>query len=243
VTVYLVGAGPGDPKLLTLRGAELLAVADVVVYDRLSVAALLDLAPTTAERISVGKAPGQATMGQDEINALLVERGRAGDTVVRLKGGDPMVFARGGEEAAALATAGVAFEVVPGITSAIGVPTYAGIPVTLRNQALSLTIVTGHQDPNDTTEVNWEAIAQVGGTIVVLMGAARIAGIAARLVAGGLSPHTPAAAVHWGTRPEQTVLRSTLGAIGGHDVAAPSTIVIGAVAAHDLSWFTPDLAQ
>src|SRR3954469_13201982 len=147
MTVYLVGAGPGDPGLLTVRGAEVLARADVVVYDRLSVASLLDLAPPDAERISVGKAPGHPSMAQEDINALLVERGRAGQEVVRLKGGDPFVFARGGEEAAALLAAGVPFEGVPGISSAIAVPAYAGIPVTLRHSSTSFTVVTGHEDP------------------------------------------------------------------------------------------------
>jgi uroporphyrin-III C-methyltransferase len=239
VTVYLVGAGPGDPGLLTVKGAEVLARADVVVYDRLSVASLLDLAPARAERISVGKSRGQAPVPQADINALLVDRGRAGETVVRLKGGDPFVFARGGEEAQALLAAGVPFEVVPGITSAIAVPAYAGIPVTMRHTAVSFTVVTGHQDPDGEDEVDWEAIARVGGTIVVLMGAARIATVAAGLLAGGLAPDTPVAAVHWGTRREQQVTRATLGTIGSHELPAPSTVVIGAVAALDLAWFTP----
>ena len=146
MTVHLVGAGPGDPGLLTVRALELLRVADVVIYDRLSQESLLDLAPA-AERIDVGKAPGHVRMAQSEINDLLIERGRRGETVVRLKGGDPFVFARGGEEAAALAGAGVPFEVVPGITSAIAVPAYAGIPVTLRHSSTSVTIVTGHEEP------------------------------------------------------------------------------------------------
>ncbi|MDP1804406.1 MAG: uroporphyrinogen-III C-methyltransferase, partial [Acidimicrobiales bacterium] len=212
MTVYLVGAGPGDPGLLTVRGAEVLARADVVVYDRLSVEALLEIAPAAAERISVGKAPGLVTMPQDDINRLLVERGRTGATVVRLKGGDPFVFARGGEEAAALIVAGVPFEVVPGITSAIAVPAYAGIPVTLRHSSTSLTIVTGHEDPSvgDDGSVDWQAIAKVGGTIVILMGVARLRAIAAELIAGGRSPDTPAAAVRWGTRPHQTTVRATL---------------------------------
>jgi uroporphyrinogen III methyltransferase/synthase len=240
VTVYLVGAGPGDPGLLTVRGAELLRRAEVVVYDRLSVASLLDLAPADAELIPVGKAPGRATMAQEDINALLVERGKAGREVVRLKGGDPFVFARGGEEAAALLDAGVPFEVVPGITSAIAVPAYAGIPVTLRHSSTSFTVVTGHEDP--TTEqsgagVDWDAVARVGGTIVVLMGAARIAEIARRLVEGGRSPDTPVAAVRWGTRPEQQTIRATLATIGDEHVEAPSTIVIGEVAAENLAWF------
>jgi uroporphyrin-III C-methyltransferase len=239
MTVYLVGAGPGDPGLITVKGADVLRRADVVIYDRLSVASLLELAPANAERISVGKARGQASTPQDRINALLVEHGRSGRTVVRLKGGDPFVFARGGEEAEALRAAGVDFEVVPGITSAIAVPAYAGIPITMRHTALSFTVVTGHEDPTTGEHVDWRAIARVGGTIVVLMGAARIAGIATELLAGGLVPDTPVAAIHWGTRAEQVVTRATLGSIGDQDVAAPSTIVIGAVAGLDLSWFLP----
>src|SRR5438445_3785333 len=205
MTVFLVGAGPGDPGLLTVRGAEVLRTADVVVYDRLSVSSLLDLAPAGAERISVGKAPGAHEMGQSDINALLVERGKAGHVVVRLKGGDPFVVARGGEEAAALLAADVPFEVVPGVTSAIAVPAYAGIPVTLRHSSTSVTLVTGHEDPGAGEEgtVDWEAVARVGGTIVVLMGVARIGQIAERLIGGGRSPATPVASITWGTRPEQ----------------------------------------
>ena len=239
MTVYLVGAGPGDPGLLTVRADEVLREADVVVYDRLSVEALLELAPAAAERISVGKAPGQVTMPQEEINALLVERGRSGSTVVRLKGGDPFVFARGGEEAAALAQAGVPFEVVPGITSAIAAPAYAGIPVTLRHSSTSFTVVTGHEAPGaeGAGAVDWRAVARVGGTIVILMGVARIARIAEELIAGGLAPATPVAAVRWGTRPEQETVRATLATIGSEDLATPSVIVVGEVAAVDLAWF------
>jgi uroporphyrinogen III methyltransferase/synthase len=239
VTVYLVGAGPGDPGLLTVRGAEVLARAEVVIYDRLSVASLLDLAPAGAERIAVGKAPGRATVSQADINALLVERGKAGQEVVRLKGGDPFVFARGGEEAAALLDAGVPFEVVPGITSAIAAPAYAGIPVTLRHSSTSFTVVTGHEDPDagEDGTVDWESIAKVGGTIVILMGVARMAAIADRLVAGGLPPDTPAAAVQWGTRPEQRAIRAALGTIATMELASPAVIVVGDVAAQDLAWF------
>jgi uroporphyrinogen III methyltransferase/synthase len=237
VTVYLVGAGPGDPGLLTVRGAEALARADVVVYDRLSVASLLDLAPPGAERISVGKSPGRATMPQDEINALLVARGAAGQEVVRLKGGDPFVFARGGEEAGALLDAGVPFEVVPGITSAIAVPAYAGIPLTMRHSSTHFTVITGHEDPDKGGELDWGAVARLGGTIVVLMGVGRIAKIVDRLLAGGLAPDTPAAAVRWGTRPDQRTVRATLATLPDADLAPPSTIVIGRVAALDLGWF------
>src|ERR687891_1305093 len=239
VTVHLVGAGPGDPGLLTVRALELLRRADVVVYDRLSQESLLDLAPESAERIDVGKAPGHVRLSQVEINDLLIERGREGETVVRLKGGDPFVFARGGEEAAALRGAGVPFEVVPGITSAIAVPAYAGIPVTLRHSSTSVTIVTGHEDPGAGVDgtVDWSAVARVGGTIVILMGVARIGRIAAALVAGGRSPDTPVAAIQWGTRPEQHTVRATLGTIAERQLGTPSAIVIGDVAAYDLAWF------
>ncbi|MGH9282877.1 MAG: uroporphyrinogen-III C-methyltransferase, partial [Acidimicrobiales bacterium] len=238
MTVYLVGAGPGDPGLLTVRGAEVLRRAEVVVYDRLSVATLLDLAPPEAERISVGKAPGRASLPQEEINALLVERGKAGQEVVRLKGGDPFVFARGGEEAAALLHAGVPFEVVPGITSALAVPAYAGVPVTQRGVSTSFTVVTGREGSGDIPiRTDWESIARVGGTIVVLMGVAQRAEIARRLMAGGLAADTPVTAVTWGTRPEQRTHRTTLGCLGATPVEAPATMVVGAVAGIDLRWF------
>ena len=237
MTVYLVGAGPGDPDLITVRGAEVLSRADVVVYDRLSASSLLELAPATAECISVGKTPGHASVPQDDINALLVEKGKAGLEVVRLKGGDPFVFARGGEEAAVLRDAGVPFEVVPGITSAVAVPAYAGIPLTHRGMATSFTVVTGQEAPWAATETDWEAVARVGGTIVVLMGVATRAQIAARLMAGGLVPETPVASVQWGTRPDQRTVRTTLAGLGDAVIEAPATIVIGAVAAIDVAWF------
>lgn len=239
MTVALVGAGPGDPGLLTVRGAELLRRAQVVVHDRLSAAELLDLAPPDAERIDVGKSPDGPSVPQERINELLVEHGRAGRRVVRLKGGDPFVFARGAEEARALAAAGVPYEIVPGITSAIAVPAYAGIPVTMRYSSTSLTIVTGHEDPTKpTTQVDWEALARVGGTLVILMGVANLAEITRRLLAGGLDPATPAAAVRWGTRPHQQVTRATLATLHTHPLRAPSTIVVGEVAGETLDWFT-----
>jgi uroporphyrinogen III methyltransferase/synthase len=237
MTVFLVGAGPGDPGLLTVRGHEVLTRADVVVHDRLSESSLLDLAPAHAERISVGKTPRGPSTAQEDINRLLVERGRAGLTVVRLKGGDPFVFGRGGEEAQALAAAGVAFEVVPGISSAIAVPAYGGVPVTHRGLSTSFTVVTGHEDPWAATETDWEAVARVGGTIVVLMGTATRAAIAERLQRGGLAGDTPVAAVTWGTRPQQRSVRTTLATLGDTPVDAPAVLVIGAVAALDLHWF------
>jgi uroporphyrinogen III methyltransferase/synthase len=238
VTVYLVGAGPGDPGLLTRRGEELLRQADVVVYDRLAAPALLQLAPPTAELVDVGKAPGRVAMTQDEINKVLVARGRDGLEVVRLKGGDPFVFGRGGEEAEACIAAGVPFEVVPGVTSAIAAPAYAGIPVTHRSVSTHVTIVTGHEDPaKGTTDTDWEALARAGGTLVILMGAGHIADLAARLVAGGRAASTPVAAVRWGTRPEQRTIRTTLGEVAVAGIEAPSAIVVGGVAQLDFSWF------
>ena len=238
MTVYLVGAGPGDPGLLTLRGRELLGSAEVVVYDRLGAAGLLGLAPTGAELVDVGKAPGRAVRTQEEINQLLVEHGRTGRAVVRLKGGDPFVFGRGGEEVEALKNEGIPFEVVPGVTSAIAAPSYAGIPVTHRGLSTHVTIVTGHEDPaKGRTDVRWEALGAAGGTLVVLMGAGHLAEITQRLMAGGLAPETPAAAVRWGTTPRQRTVRSTLGAIAGQNVESPAAIVVGDVASLDLGWF------
>ncbi len=236
MTVYLVGAGPGDPGLLTVRGAEVLAGAEVVVHDRLADSRLLSLAPPSARRIDVGKAPG-GPVQQEEINRILVAEGGTGRAVVRLKGGDPFVFGRGGEEALALRQAGVAFEVVPGITSAIAVPAYAGVPVTHRGLSTSFTVVTGHSRHAVDRETNWEALAAAGGTIVVLMGVAHRDQIAKRLVAGGLDPATPVTAVHWGTRPEQVSVRVRLDELGQTPLDPPVTIVIGPVAGLDLDWY------
>ena len=234
MTVHLVGAGPGNPDLLTVRAARIIGCCDVIVHDRLTTAAILDLAPADALRIDVGKAAGHAVMPQHDINRLLVHHGSTGANVVRLKGGDPYVFGRGGEEAQALLEAGVAFEVIPGITSAIAAPMAAGIPVTMRNRALAFTVITGHEDPTGTSMVDWEAHAATGATLVVLMGVGRIATIAKRLMVGGLHPDTPATAVRWGCTDQQTVIRTTLAEIGHADLAAPATIVIGEVAGLDL---------
>jgi uroporphyrinogen III methyltransferase/synthase len=237
VTVYLVGAGPGDPRLITVRGRQLLEQADVVVYDRLAARSLLDLTPPAAERINVGKEPGNPRLTQDEINVLLVERGQAGGEVVRLKGGDPFVFARGGEEAAALAAAGVPFEIVPGVSSAIAAPAYAGIPITMRHSSTLFTVITGHEDPDKGGELDWEAVAKLGGTIVVLMGIGRLPKIVDRLMAGGLAADTPVTSIQWGTRPDQQTVRATLGSIAEQDLEPPATIVIGKVAEEQLTWF------
>lgn len=236
MTVYLVGAGPGDPGLITVRGAEVLGRAEVVVHDRLADPRLLDLAPAVARTVDVGKAPG-GPVRQEEINDLLVSEGRAGRRVVRLKGGDPFVFGRGGEEAEALAAAGVAFEVIPGVTSAVAVPAYAGVPVTHRGLSTSFTVVTGHSRHAVDSETNWEALAAAGGTIVILMGAAHRRRIADRLIAGGRPAATPVAAVRWGSRPEQSTVRVRLDQLGDTPLEPPVTIVVGPVAGLDLAWY------
>lgn len=236
MTVYLVGAGPGDPGLLTVRAAELLARAEVVIHDRLAEASLLDQAPAAAVRIDVGKSPG-GPIDQAGINALLVEHGRAGRMVVRLKGGDPFVFGRGGEEAAALIEAGITFEVVPGISSAIAAAAYAGIPVTHRGLSTSFTVVTGHSRHSVDSEINWTSLAQAGDTIIVLMGVSHRAEIARRLIAAGRPAATPVACIRWGTRPDQLTIRTTLAGLGEAPLEAPVAIVIGEVAGLDLAWF------
>ncbi len=234
MTVSLVGAGPGHPGLFTLRGAELLGGADVVLYDRLIARELLELAPPGAELIDVGKCPGDPNR-QADINALLVEYGRAGREVVRLKGGDPFVFGRGGEEAEALRDAGIDYEVVPGVTSAFAAPAAAGIPVTHRTLSTSVTVVTGHVgEPTGPGGVDWESLGAAGGTLVILMGMSERAEIAARLIESGRIPSTPVAVVHWGTTPRQQVIRTTLDALAAVELPAPSVIVVGRVAALDV---------
>lgn len=235
MTVHLVGAGPGDPGLLTVRAEELLRRADAVVHDRLVDERVLRLAGASAERHAVGKEPGSA-VPQDEINELLVSLGRRFDCVVRLKGGDPYVFGRGGEEALALQSAGVAFEVVPGVSSVNGALAYAGVPVTHRGVAAAFTVVTGHA-ARDGSAVDWEALARLGGTIVVVMGVAQRAEIARRLVAGGMDPETPVAAVGRGTLPSQRTERTTLARLEDTSPETPALLVIGNVAAMDLGWF------
>ena len=242
--VYLVGAGPGDPGLLTVKGGQVLAGAEVVVYDRLLDPALLALAPPAAERVFVGKERGRQALTQTEINRLLAEKGSAGKTVVRLKGGDPFVFGRGGEEALALAEAGVLFEVVPGVTSAVAAAAYAGIPVTHRGVSTAVTIVTGSEDPSKgETTTDWAALARTGGTLVTLMGWAALPGIAATLQSHGMSGDTPAALVQWGTWNRQRTVTGTLADISEQGkaagIGAPVIAIIGEVARlrEEIGWF------
>ena len=234
MTVYLVGAGPGDPGLITARGLDLVRRADVLVYDRLAGARLVAEAPPGCLLLDAGKAPGRQAMTQDETNAALVEHGRTGRTVVRLKGGDPFVFGRGSEEAEALRAAGVPYEVVPGITSSIAVPAYAGIPVTHRGVATRFTVVTGHEDPTKgASDVDWAALARVGGTLVVLMGVGRLGEIADALVAGGRDAATPVAVVRDGTLGSQETVTGTLATIATDAAAVrpPAVVVVGDVVA------------
>jgi uroporphyrin-III C-methyltransferase len=234
VTVFLVGAGPGDPGLLTVRGAELLAGADVVVHDRLIARELLERAPTGALLVDVGKSPGSPSR-QEEINAMLIEHGRAGRRVVRLKGGDPFVLGRGGEEAEALRHAGIDYEIVPGVSSAFAAPAAAGIPVTHRGLATSVTVVTGTVGGSPPGKVvDWRSLGQAGGTLVILMGMSERADIARELMEGGRPPDTPVAVVHWGATSRQQVVRSTLDRLAAVDLPPPAAIVIGPVAALDL---------
>src|SRR5437667_9861234 len=208
--VYLVGAGPGDPELLTLRGAELLARADVVVYDALVNPELLRLSPKSAEIIFGGKRPKDCAMPQSELNQLLIAKAREGKTVVRLKGGDPYVFGRGGEEAEQLADARVAFEVVPGVSSFVAVPNYAGVPLTHRGCCSKLTLITGHEDPaKEASSIDWAQVARTPGTQVIMMGTDRIGQIAEMLVAHGMDPATPIAMVRWGTAGHQQSIEGT----------------------------------
>ena len=242
--VYRVGAGPGDPGLLTLRGRDCLAVAEVVVYDYLANPELLAHAPESAARIYVGKQAGQHTLTQEQINALLVEHGLAGRRVVRLKGGDPFVFGRGGEEALALHAAGVPVEVVPGVTAGIAAPAYAGIPVTHRTLTSVVTFATGHEDPEkEEPAIDWAALAAGGGTLVFYMGVGNLPGIVARLTQNGRSPDTPVALIGQGTLPTQRVIEGTLASIVGRVEEAklkpPAIILVGEVVSlrRELQWF------
>ncbi len=234
--VYLVGAGPGDPGLVAVRALELLASADVVLHDRLIGDGILDRARADAELVYVGKSPGQKALEQEEIEALMVDRAAAGRSVVRLKGGDPFVFGRGGEEAETLAAAGIEFEIVPGITAGVAAPAYAGIPVTHRDDASAVAFVTGHEDPaKDETALDWEALARFPGTLVLYMGVRNLPLIAERLAAAGRDPAEPAAAIERGTHPGQRTVTSTLealpAAVAEAGLRAPAILLFGAVAA------------
>jgi uroporphyrin-III C-methyltransferase len=245
--VYLVGGGPGDPKLLTLRGVECLQSADVVVHDRLANSRLLSYAPSRAELIDVGKLPDRHPFPQEQINALLVEKAREGKIVVRLKGGDPFVFGRGGEEAQALVEAGVRFEIVPGVTSAVAVPAYAGIPVTQRGVANSVAFITGHCADSSPLTLNWQALAHGVDTLVFLMGVKNLPLIVSSLAEAGCPLDTPVAVIEQGTLPQQRVVTGTLKDIEEKavDVHPPSIIVVGNVVnLHEsLAWFEPVTAS
>lgn len=243
-TVYLVGAGPGDPGLLTMRGAELLERADVVVYDALVNPELLKLARNGVEVIYGGKRSKEHAVSQDELNALLVAKAREGKNVVRLKGGDPYIFGRGGEEAEELAAANINFEVVPGVSSVVAGPNYAGIPLTHRDHCSSFTVITGHEDPSkDDTALDWEHIAKMPGTKVILMGVERIRALADSLMAGGMPPGTPVGMVRWGTTGRQQSIEGTLATIADvvadKQFKAPAVTVIGGVVKlrRKLNWF------
>lgn len=235
--VVLVGAGPGDPELITVKGARALAAADIVVYDRLVAPSLLDLAPASAERVYVGKEPGRRATSQEEIGRLLVDHAGLGKVVVRLKGGDPFVFGRGGEEVLACLEAGIEVEVVPGITSAIAAPAAAGIPVTHRGIARSFAVVTGSTAHGDDT-VDLSAVATATDTLVVLMAAGTLSETCGRLVAAGRRPDEPAAIVQWATTEDQRTVAGTLGDLPARAAAAgigpPATLVVGNVAG--LAW-------
>ncbi|MFO0996974.1 MAG: uroporphyrinogen-III C-methyltransferase [Alphaproteobacteria bacterium] len=241
--VYLVGAGPGDPDLLTVKAQRLLGEADVVVYDRLVSSAVLDLIPAGVSRIYVGKATQQHSMVQEEINALLVKLARSGRTVVRLKGGDPFVFGRGSEEADFLARHGVPFEVVPGITAASGCLAALGIPLTHRSVASGVRFVTGHSCQGKDLDLNWASLADPDTTLVVYMGLANIGVISTRLIESGLPPDTPAVAIAHGTTPQQKTCCATVASLPGRlaaeGIAAPVLIVIGRVVALADRWARP----
>ena len=239
--VYIVGGGPGDPGLITVKGLECLRRADVVLYDRLVAQQLLTEASPHAELIDVGKEPKRHRRSQEEINTLLIEKARDGKTVVRLKGGDPFVFGRGGEECQALAQAGVAYEVVPGVSSAIAVPAYAGIPVTQRGVTTAFTVVAGHTGGAD-SQIDWAAISRIG-TMVFLMGVEHLPEIVLQLIAHGREATTPAALIQEGTTSNQFIVTGTLVDIveKARQVRPPAILVVGEVVRlqQQLNWFVP----
>jgi uroporphyrin-III C-methyltransferase len=232
--VYLVGAGPGDPELLTLRAYRLLQEADVLVYDRLVSTEIMELVPASVQRISVGKEPGQHCVPQPQINELLVRLANSGKRVVRLKGGDPYIFGRGGEEAETLVEAAIPFEVVPGITAAAGASSYCGIPLTHRDYAQSVTFATGHLK-DDTVALDWPSLAQSNNTLVIYMGLGSLAEIARQLMAHGRADNTPVAAVHRATQQQQQIVVASLADIAEKVTAvglqSPAAIIVGEVVA------------
>lgn len=240
--VYLIGAGPGDPKLITLKGLECIQKADVIVYDYLADPSLLEYAKKDAQCIYVGKKNRQHHMEQDQINDLLLEKAGAGLMVARLKGGDPLVFGRGGEEAQVLRKAGIPFELVPGVTSAVAVPAYAGIPVTQRGLATSFAIVTGHE-MEEPSRINWDGLTRAVDTLTFVMGITHLPIIADKLMTHGRDPKTPVAVIRWGTKPQQETVISTLDRVAEDVKAAglkpPGIIVVGDVVnlRQELSWF------
>mgnify|MGYP001156943247 CR=1 FL=1 len=242
--VYLVGAGPGDPELLTVKASRLLNEVDVVIYDKLVSQAILNLVPTGTTRIFAGKQAKNHFMPQEQINDLLVDLVRAGRKVMRLKGGDPFVFGRGGEEALHLVANGISFEVIPGITSSAGCAAYAGIPLTHRDLAQSVRFVTGHTKNDDGLDLNWKSLADPYTTLVIYMGLSNIKEITKQLISHGLSASTPAAAINEGTRPDQKVILSELSALAqdlaSAKVKGATLLVIGKVAglAEKLDWFS-----
>ena len=242
--VFLVGAGPGDPGLLTIRAAEVLKTADVLLYDALAADAIVALAPESCERIYAGKRGGDRAMPQNEIEALTIRKAREGKRVVRLKGGDPFLFGRGGEEAQALHAAGIEFEIVPGISSALAAPAYAGIPVTHRDHNTVLTIVSGHEDPTkERSAIDWSRLADPHQTLVFLMAMGNLRDIAAQLIAHGLPATQPAAVIQDGTRPSQRTATGTLASIADDakhaGLQAPAVVVVGSVVGlrPEVSWF------
>ena len=241
--VYLVGAGPGDPGLITVRGLELLRKAEVVIYDRLVNPILLEETPAEAIRIFAGKLTGSHSLPQEEINKLLISHARRGKQVIRLKGGDPFVFGRGGEEAEALAKAGIPCEIVPGISSALAAPAYAGIPLTHRGMSSSFAVITGHEACKTQGSVNWKRLATSVDTLVILMGLKNLPVIVGELLAHGRSPETPVALIRWGTTEKQETVTGTLADIvdKGAVLRPPVVVVIGEVVsfARELCRFDP----